>query len=131
MMPVHKAVFVEPLSHLFYWRKICTHLDIPNCSLSGTVNLNYDDGHDPKPIEIFLDTIKLKTLMNLVSAQSKLYMQQKGMVFNVKINELKVFIGITLFMGYQTLPSIRNYWSKDPGFGVKVVSDVMPRACFF
>ena len=51
MMPMHKAVFVEPLSHLFYWRKICTHLDIPNCSLSGTVNLNYDDGHDPKPIQ--------------------------------------------------------------------------------
>ena len=64
---------VEPLSHLFHWRKICTPFDIPNCSLSGTVNLNYEDGHEPKPIEIFSDTIKLETLVNLVSAQSKLY----------------------------------------------------------
>ena len=29
---------VEPLSHLFHWREICTSFDIPNCSLSGTVN---------------------------------------------------------------------------------------------
>ena len=41
---------VEPLSHLFYWRKICTSFDIPNYSLSGTVNLNYEDGLEPKPI---------------------------------------------------------------------------------
>ena len=76
---------VEPLSHLFHWRKICTPFDIPNCSLSGTVNLNYEDGHEPKPIEIFLDTIKLETPMNLASAQSKLYMQQKRMVFNAEL----------------------------------------------
>ena len=96
----------ETLSHLFHWRKICTPFDIPNCSLSGTVNLNYEDGHEPKPIEIFLDIIKLETPMNLASAQSKLYMEQKRMVLNAKINELKAFIGITLFMGYHTLPSI-------------------------
>ena len=61
-------------------------------ALSGTVNLNYEHGHEPKPIEIFSDTIKLETLMNLVSAQCELYMQQKGMVFKVEINELKAFI---------------------------------------
>ena len=38
---------VEPLSHLFYWKNICNSFDIPNCSLSGTVNLNYEDGHEP------------------------------------------------------------------------------------
>ena len=90
---------VEPLSHLFYWRKICTPFDIPNCSLSGTVNLNYEDGHEPKPIEIFSDTMNLETLMNLVSAQSKLYMQQKRTVFNVEINELKAFISINFVYG--------------------------------
>ena len=83
---------VEPLSDLFYWKKICTSFDILNCSLSGTVNLNYEDGHEPKPIEIFSDTIKLETLMNLVSARSELYIQQKGIVFKVEINELKAFI---------------------------------------
>ena len=78
---------VEPLSHLFYWKKICTSFNIPNCSLSDTVNLNYEDGHEPKPIEIFLDTIKLETLMNLVSARSELYRQQKGIVFKIEISE--------------------------------------------
>ena len=83
---------LERLSHLFHWRKICTVFDIPNCSVSGTINLKYEDSHEPKPIEIFSDTIKQETLMNLVSAQTKLYMQLKGMVFNVRINELKAFI---------------------------------------
>ena len=83
---------VEPLSHLFYWKKICISFDIRNCSLSGTVNLSYEDGHEPKPIEIFSDTIKLETPMNLVSERSELYMQQKGIVFKIEINELKAFI---------------------------------------
>ena len=91
---------VEPLSHLFYWRKICTSFDIPNCSLSGTVNLNYKDSHEPKPIEIFSDTIKLETLMNLVSARIELYMQPKGIVFNVEFIELKAFILFYLFYLY-------------------------------
>ena len=91
---------VEPLPHLFYWRKICTSFNIPNCSLSGTVNLNYEHGHEPKPIEIFSDAIKLETLMNLVSAQCELYMQQKGMVFKVEINELKALILFYLFYLY-------------------------------
>ena len=34
-------------------------------------------------------------------------------------------------MGYQTLPSTSDYWNKEPGLGVKVVSDVMPRDCIF
>ena len=34
-------------------------------------------------------------------------------------------------MGYHTLPSIRDYWSRDLGLGVKVVSDVMLRDRFF
>ena len=34
-------------------------------------------------------------------------------------------------MGYHTLSSIRDYWNKDPGLGVKVVSDVMPLDRFF
>ena len=91
---------VEPLSHLFYWKKICTSFHISNCSLSGTVNLSYEDGHEPKPIEIFSDTIKLETLMNLVSERSELYMQQKGIVFKIEINELKAFILFYLFCLY-------------------------------
>ena len=93
-----EPIVVEPLSHLFYWRKICTSFDIPNCSLSCTVNLNYEHGHEPKSIEIFSDTIKLETLMNLVSAQCELYMQQKEMAFEVEINELKAFILFYLYI---------------------------------
>ena len=91
---------MEPLFHLFYWKKICTSFGIPNCFLSGTVNSSYEDGHEPKPIEIFSDTIKLETLMNLVSALSELYMQQKGIVFKIEINELKAFVLFYLFYLY-------------------------------
>ena len=106
-----EPIVVEPLSHLLYWKKICTSFDIQNYSLSGTINLNYEDGHEPKLIETFSNTIKLETLMNLVSAQNELYMQQKGMIFNVEINELKAFILFYLFYLYIYPPE----WQESSG----------------
>ena len=38
--------------------------------------------------------------MNLVSARSELYMQQKGIVFKIEISELKAFILFYLFYFY-------------------------------
>ena len=46
--------------------------------------------------------------MILVSARSELYMQQKGMVFNVEINELKALILFYLFYLYIYLPDLQE-----------------------
>ena len=63
--------------------------------------------------------------------QSQLHMQQKGKVFQNDLEEMKAFISITSFMGYRVVPCLRDYWSQDPGLGINVVANVMPRDRFF
>ena len=68
---------------------------------------------------MFLDVTDLNTLLESVIVQSQLYMQQKGKVFQTDLKEMKAFIGITSFMGYHVVPCLRDYWSQDPGLGIK------------
>ena len=44
---------------------------------------------------------------------------------------MKAFISITSFTGYHIVPCLRDYWSQDPGLGINVVANVMPRDRFF
>ena len=104
-------------------------VDIPVCTLSGAVNLKYD--HEPQPANVFLDVTDVITLLESVIVQSQLYMQQNGKVFQIDLEEMKAFIGITSFMGYHVVPCLRNYWSQDPGLGINVVANVMPGDRFF
>ena len=97
--------------------------------MSGVVNLEYD--HEPQPADVFLDVTDLNTLLESVIVQSQLYMQQKGKVFQIDLEEMKAFIGITSFMGNHVVPYLRDYWSQDPGLGINVVVNVMPRDRFF
>ena len=71
-------------------------VDIPVCILSGAVNLEYN--HEPQPADVLLDVIDLHTSLESVLVQSQLYMQQKGKVFQIDLEEMKAFIGITSFM---------------------------------
>ena len=103
-------------------------VDIPVCTLSGAVNLKYD--HEPQPADVFLDVTDLNTLLESVIVQSQLYMQQKEKVFQIDLEEMKAFIGITSFMGYHVFPCLRDYWSQDPGLGINMVANVMPRDRF-
>ena len=122
----------SPLDYIFSWQKITSGsntVDNPVCTLSGAINLKYD--HEPQPADLFLDVTDLNTLLESVIVQSLLYMQQKGKVFQIDLEEMKAFIGITLFMGYHVVPCLRDYWSQDPGFGINVVANVMPRDRFF
>ena len=50
-------------------------------------------------------------------------MQQKGNVFQIDLEEIKAFIGITSFMGYHIVPCLLDYWSQDPGLGINVVAN--------
>ena len=79
---------------------------------------------------MILDVTDLNTLLESVIVQSQLYMQQKGKVFQIDLEEMKAFIGITSFMGYHVVPCLRDYWSQDPGLEINVVANVMPRNCF-
>ena len=94
------------------------------------MGLQYDDGVEPKPLDIFMDAAKLDDLRQLVIPQSVLYMQQQGHVFAIEVEELNVFIETTAFMEYHIVPTLHDYWSQDPGLGIAVVANVMSRDRF-
>ena len=110
--------------------KVFTPRQIPNYTSSDEVDLQYDDGVEPKQLDIFMDTTKLDDLRQFVIPQSVLCMQQKGHVFAIEVDKMKAFIGITAFMGYHIVPTSHDYWSQDPGLGIAVVANTRPRDRF-
>ena len=100
----------SPLDYIFSWQKITSGsntVDIPVCNLSGAVNLEYD--HEPQPTDVFLNVTDLNTILKFVVVQTQLYMQQKGKVFQIDLEEMKAFIGITSFIGNHIVPCLRDY----------------------
>lgn len=69
-------------------------------------------------------------ILENICAQSNLYATQRGKTLNLRIEELKAFIGINFVMGYNRLPSWKDYWSTSNDLGVKIISDAMSRKRF-
>ena len=110
--------------YIFSWQKITSGsntVDVPVCNLSGAVNLEYD--YEPEPADVFLNVTDLNTLLEFVIVQTQLYMQQKGKVFQIDLEEMKAFIGINSFTRYHIVPCLQDYWSQDPGLGINVVAN--------
>ncbi|GBM23181.1 PiggyBac transposable element-derived protein 2 [Araneus ventricosus] len=66
------------------------------------------------------------TFMNLIVEQSNLYASQHHANLDLTIEELKDFFGLLIVMGFNKLPSLRLYWSKDLNFASQRIMDVMP-----
>jgi len=69
-------------------------------------------------------------ILENICAQSNLYATQRGKTLNLRIEELKAFIGINFVMGYNRLLSWKDYWSTSNNLGVKIISDAMSRKRF-
>lgn len=95
----------------------------------GTVNIDLSDG-DFSPLSIFKKVNKFDVLVDLLETESTRFAHQKGVTFETCSDELSAFIGILTVMGYNQLPTFRDYWSTAPDLGVSVVSSCMPRARF-
>lgn len=62
--------------------------------------------------------------------QSNLYATEKGKTLNLKPHEFYSFIGINFYMGYNKLPSWRDYWATADDLGVALVRNTMARNRF-
>ena len=114
----------SPFDYIFSWQKITSGsntVDIPVCNLSGAVNLEYD--HEPQPTDVFLNVTDLNTLLEFVIVQTQLYMQQKGKVFQIDLEEMKAFISITSFIDNHIVICLRDSCSQDPNLGINVVAN--------
>ncbi|KAF0302665.1 PiggyBac transposable element-derived protein 3 [Amphibalanus amphitrite] len=64
------------------------------------------------------DKVRYRSLRNRV----------KGLITRAKHHELKAFIGILLYSGYNTFPSEQMYWSKDDDLARPIVRQAMTRS---
>jgi len=57
--------------------------------------------------------------------ESNLYAEPHNITLNTKIEELKLFLGLLIYMGYHELPGIILYWSNDPNLYCDRLAQVM------
>lgn len=76
--------------------------------------------------ELFFDDEMFSFILN----ETNRYAQQQNSSFAVTLSELRRFIGILIVSGYHTLPSVRDYWSKQPSLGVPIIRQAMSRNRF-
>lgn len=60
-----------------------------------------------------------------IVTESNLYASQKNVPLDTTPEEIRAFLGIVIYMGYHSVPSIQLYWSNDPNFFCERVAKVM------
>ena len=80
---------------------------------------------DKSPYGIFSMFFNDKLFQDIVF-QTNLLATQQGKPFKpTNVDEIKLFLGINIFMGMKRLPSYRDYWSKKPDFHDYFISSLM------
>ena len=85
---------------------------------------------DPKPFDVFENSIHLNELISHIIAQSNLYGSQNGPNFITNDAEMKAFLEINSIMSIDKLPSIKHYWSTDKYIDNQGQRDVIIKSRF-
>ena len=83
----------------------------------------------PTPLETFLDFFD-DEIIGKILYEINLKSIRKNKLALITMNELKVFLGINIIMGYHSLPTVRSYWSSAEDLKVRPVCDAMSRDRF-
>lgn len=110
------------------WTKRASHLPPKFSSTNfdrpfGTTK--YCEVEECKPLNFFMKVLS-SIFLRYIIYQSNLYASQNHNTLDLTIDELKVYLGILIIMGFHKLPSMRLYWSSDPNFGVRRIQSIMP-----
>ena len=81
------------------------------------------------PVESFMAFFDEELIEN-VHFQTNLKSVQKGKPASVTRNEILVFLGVNIMMGYHRLNSIASYWNTSDDMGVEPIKKAMPRDRF-
>lgn len=90
---------------------------------------SHNEGTFSTALHAFLEFFDENTVDSLVY-QTNLYSVQKNKALTLTKDELYVFLGINIMMGYHKLPSLRHYWATGADLGVKPVQEAMARDRF-
>ncbi|CAI6353081.1 unnamed protein product [Macrosiphum euphorbiae] len=77
------------------------------------------------PTDVFM--VFIESILKDLVYQTNLYGTQKNKALRIQREDMLVFLGINFLMGYNRLPSYKDYWSTSDDLGVKLVSNAMSR----
>lgn len=80
-----------------------------------------------KVLQLFLTGM----LPQSIIAQSNNFAESKGVVLNLRSEELLAFIGMNIAMGLLRLPQVRDHWATDEILSTPWFPSIMPRDRFF
>lgn len=81
------------------------------------------------PLDTFLEFFD-EEILDKIHFETNLKSVQKGKPAAISKDEIKVFLGINMIMGYHSLPSIANYWSTQKDLEVLPIKNAMSRERF-
>ncbi|KAF2355341.1 PiggyBac transposable element-derived protein [Trinorchestia longiramus] len=79
-----------------------------------------------KPVDYFFKFID-EDILDKIHFESNLKSVQKNKPAHITKDEIKVFLGVNMLMGYHSLPSIQHYCSSSADLGVVPIQNAMTR----
>ena len=81
------------------------------------------------PLEAFLEFFD-KDLIERICFETNLKSVQRGKPASISEEDIKVFLGINIILGYHSLPQLTHYWSNRRDLGVAPIKEAMSRHRF-
>ena len=81
-----------------------------NVEFTGN-DVNYHQNYE-EPIDFFHQFMP-KSIFKTFMEQTNLYANRKHIKLNVSIEEIEVYIGILIHMGFAKMPQITDYWERN------------------
>lgn len=107
----------------FDWCDDTSYFDNLKFSFDDDPEINLDGDE----IDFFETIFTNEMVLKIVEETNKYAMQEKSKNWTpITPEEVRVFIGICIYMGIHRLPSTDHYWSTDPALRVDVIADTMP-----
>lgn len=91
---------------------------------------NWLTEEENNPVELF-ERFYDNEIIELIRVMTNLYAFQKGEHnLNLTFEEVRVFIGILLISGYNSVPRVKMYWEQTPDVNNQAISTAMSRNRF-
>ena len=97
------------------------------CAKEGILNIEIEN---VSPIQVFSKIVGLERLLLLIKKESERYAEQNRRMFQTTSKQLYAFLDISILMGINKFPEMRDYWSVKECLGDILIQKTITRERF-
>lgn len=115
------------------WTNRLRNIDVQE--FTSPVGITFELGNEAREVDVFKMLFD-DDIVNVIVTETNRYARQKlsGEALDkwqdVTLSEIKAFLGVSIVMGINYLPSTADYWSSDPFLGNMGIQKVMTKNRF-